>query len=449
MVSIQQMSACIPLNELSSDQKSRIKKELFVKEVLSKTAPVFAQPKVIRDFYVDGDTRRAYVPFAWAQNNLNWQPCGTPKDGVSFKGEFELRDYQKEPIGRTIDTLLEHGSTILSAYCGFGKTITSLYIASKIGGPVAILVKGLSIIAGWKKDMEKIGVQGDIEVISAHSLKNYTRRELARFHFVIVDEAHLMCAETFTDAMGRFAPKYLLGLTATPTRPDGMDIILDHHFNRSRMTIIKEKREVIVKAIWTGIIPEYKQNRSGGVDWGSVVNFLAEDSGYNQKIINELLAYPDRRFMVLCARKAQIKLLESLCTENNITVTTYYESMKAPKNPDARVLIGTTSKLGVGFDDTSRSAILLACDVANQENIEQFTGRVVHRTKDTPLIIDFVHNFNSLRRHWSTRKSFYENQGMDIDYIDFPAKNQPRARVSLMKKPIKKDIAKENDAPCK
>lgn len=433
------MSARIPLHELTTAQKSRIKKELFATEVMSKSAPTFVQPKTIRDFYIDGETRHAYVPFAWAKNNLNWCSAGTTNDKISFQGEFELRDYQKVPITQTINVLLEHGSTILSAYCGFGKTITALYIASKIGGPVAILVKGLSVIAGWKKDMEKIGIQGDIEVISAHSIKNYTRDELSRFHFVIVDEAHLMCADTFTESMGRLAPKYLLGLTATPTRPDGMDVILDNHFNKSRMTIIKKEREVTVKAIWTGIVPDAKQNRSGGVDWSSVVNFLAEDPLFNQRIINEILHYSDKRFMVLCARKSQITILESLCNQNDVSVTTYYEAMKAPKNPDARVLIGTTSKLGVGFDDTTRNAIILACDVANKENIEQFTGRVVHRTKDIPLIIDFVHDFPSLRRHWSTRKSFYKEMCMDVEYINFPAKNQPRAQTSLMKRPVKKE----------
>ena len=179
---------------------------------------------------------------------------------------------------------------------------------------------------------------------------------------------------------------------------------------------------VNIEVYYTGIIPECSQNKSGGVDWNSVVNFLAENEEFNNMIVQKLAEESDKRFMILCSRKTQIKLLAQKCEEQGIDVTTYYESMKGPKNPDARVLIGTTSKLGVGFDDTSRNAIMFACDVANVENLEQYAGRVVHRTTDVPLIIDYVHNFTSLKRHWATRKKYYENIGATIQLIGFPVR---------------------------
>jgi len=447
------MSVEIPLNKLSAEQKSRIKKDLYVKEVLSKSAPEYAQPKILRDFFIDGETRTAYIPFAYARQHFGVAWDATPNRLLNFNGQ--LRDYQVEPVKEVLDNLREHGSAILSAYCGFGKTISSLYIASRIGGPVAVLTHRKNLSKQWEEGIAKfitgagpygadsagagsfrvdskqagpIGVDSKqagscgVDIISVHVIKNYTREELAKYHLLIVDEIHVMCATTFTEAMLYFTPKYTLGLSATPTRPDGMDVILDHHFNKQYMTVIKKDKPVDVRVYWTGIIPEHTQNRSGGVDWSSLVNFLAENPEFNDRIISELESMPEKRFMVLCSRKSQIKILAEKCEERGIDATTYYESMKAPKNPDARVLIGTTSKLGVGFDDTTRNAMIFACDIANVENLEQYAGRVVHRTTDTPLIIDFVHNFTSLKRHWDTRKKYYKSIGASLELVGFPAR---------------------------
>jgi len=430
------MSICIPIDNLTPPQKLSIKEDLWVVEKLSKSAPEFAQPKKIRDFFIDGETRIAYIPYAYARNKLDVKIHPRAVSPIKFHGC--LRDYQKIPIAETITNIKEHGSAILSAYCGFGKTITSLYIASHIGGPVAILAHRNNLISQWKEAIDKF-IEGPVDIISVHTVKNMNKQELAKYNFIIVDEAHVMCASTFTEAMLCFEPSFALGLSATPSRPDGMDVILDNHFNRKLMTVVKKEKAVDIRVYYTGIIPEFKENKSGGIDWNSVVNYLAENEEVNQLIIQQLLQLSEKRFMILCARKTQIKLLEQLCIENEIDVTTYYESMKGPKNPSARVLIGTVSKLGVGFDDTTRNALIFGCDVANIENLEQYTGRVIHRTKDVPLIIDFVHDFTSLKRHWTTRKKFYENIGGDLQMIGFPSRMaaKPKKTPSFMKRPGK------------
>ena len=47
------------------------------------------------------------------------------------------------------------------------------------------------------------------------------------FDFIIIDEVHHIAAESYRPILNRFAPKVLLGLTATPERMDGADILAD------------------------------------------------------------------------------------------------------------------------------------------------------------------------------------------------------------------------------
>lgn len=47
------------------------------------------------------------------------------------------------------------------------------------------------------------------------------------FDFIIVDEVHHISADSYRPILNRFTPKILLGLTATPERMDGADILAD------------------------------------------------------------------------------------------------------------------------------------------------------------------------------------------------------------------------------
>ncbi|UKT62796.1 DEAD/DEAH box helicase [Pedobacter mucosus] len=47
------------------------------------------------------------------------------------------------------------------------------------------------------------------------------------YDFIIVDEVHHIAANSYRSALGKFSPSILLGLTATPERNDGIDILKD------------------------------------------------------------------------------------------------------------------------------------------------------------------------------------------------------------------------------
>ena len=69
---------------------------------------------------------------------------------------------------------------------------------------------------------------GDLVFASVQKLsrpENLARLTLARFDYVVVDEVHHGTARSYRKVLDRLAPGFLLGLTATPDRADGADVL--------------------------------------------------------------------------------------------------------------------------------------------------------------------------------------------------------------------------------
>ncbi len=62
-------------------------------------------------------------------------------------------------------------------------------------------------------------------VQTAQSRRIWERLGRNYYDFIVVDEAHHSAADTYTDILGGFEPKILLGMTATPERMDGDSIL--------------------------------------------------------------------------------------------------------------------------------------------------------------------------------------------------------------------------------
>ena len=76
-------------------------------------------------------------------------------------------------------------------------------------------------IFGGKKEIEKKIVFATVQSLQNNYLefpKNY-------FDYIVIDEFHHSSAKSYTKIINYFNPKFLLGLTATPERMDGKDIL--------------------------------------------------------------------------------------------------------------------------------------------------------------------------------------------------------------------------------
>jgi superfamily II DNA or RNA helicase len=231
---------------------------------------------------------------------------------------------------------------------------------------------------------------------------------------VIVDEAHLIMAETLSRCLQFIHPRYLIGLTATPYRVDGLNLLLDFYFGKYKI-VRTLFREHIVYKVSTGFKPIVEKAINGRVNWSSVLESQANDTDRNELIIKILKHYYERNFLVLTKRVAQGEYLVKRLQEEGEDVTSLFGSNQE-YNVRSRILVGTNSKCGTGFDHSKLDALLLACDL--EQYFVQYLGRVF-RTKDVkPIIFDLVDDYSLLSKHFNTRRKIYQDLGGEVQNFD-------------------------------
>ena len=95
-------------------------------------------------------------------------------------------------------------------------------------------------------------------------------------------------------------------------------------------------------------------------------------------------------------------------TERDVDVTSLV-GIKRHFDTNARVLVATVQKAGVGFDHPKLNALIMAADV--EQYFIQYLGRVFRTQEGVPLIFDLVDNFQTLKRHFSSRSRVYRQHG--------------------------------------
>ena len=112
--------------------------------------------------------------------------------------------------------------------------------------------------------------------------------------------------------------------------------------------------------------------------------------------------------MVLSKRVEQAQYIYDNLKEKGESVAILVGS-ETEFDRNARILIGTTGKVGVGFDHAKLDTLLLASDL--EEYFIQYLGRVFRREDVEPIVFDLVDNNPILKKHFSTRRGIYNEVG--------------------------------------
>jgi superfamily II DNA or RNA helicase len=341
--------------------------------------------------------------------------------GFEFVGT--LRDSQALIVPKVISALHSQRSAILSLETGGGKTITAIYIAHKLQRKCAIVVHRLCLLQQWVDAIQKVCPNATIHLPNTKNKHiddtfDFTIIMVGNIHkfsnwnhigTVLVDECHAIMTQNHIFQLLHFTPKYLLGLSATPQKcPEIRD-----YFYSSIISLPKEA-PFIVKYIPT----EYKYfhkyiERAGGkntIDWNDILNQQSTNKSRNEMLINLIQSIvnsnPKRYVLAMVKRVEHAKLLQEAIPNSS----TYLSSDKT-YNDEARVLIGTYSKMGIGFDHPKINTIILCADLAESISVEQAIGRAKRKIdlENLPWIYDIVDNNNIMKSHYKQRLKVYQS----------------------------------------
>ncbi len=410
------MSFLLPASSIPEEVIRNMSKELVVKKETKKFARGFANAERDEIVAFAHEDDRFLLPFAWTIQNVpgvQRKPRESCKAiDLTFTGT--LRAIQNEVRPEVVQSLNSGGSVVLSLCPGAGKTAFTIFLSTKIKLQTLIICHRVILMNQFKETIERFVPNARAQVLSTKSaidpeadyyIVNATTVEKLGFVFdrvglVIVDEVHCISTKSLIKSLFYVCPRYIIGLSATPYRSDGLDRLLDLYFG-SHQVIRNLQRYHDYVQLQTGLVPEVSMNVDGTINWDSVLSWQASSEQRNRLIIDITQRYKDRNWLILCKRKEQGRTLIAALEELGEDVT-YLMADKNDYNIESRIVVVTVQKCGVGFSHDKLNGLIIASDV--EEYFIQYLGRVFRTEDGVPLVFDLIDKQTSLQRHASTRK---------------------------------------------
>lgn len=410
------------------------------------------------------ENKIAFIPFSMARSHNLPLPSRDKFPALSSTFDGTLRDSQMVVRREAIDLLEKNHSVIISCFTGFGKTIGAINLACKLRLKTLIVVTRVVLMNQWKESILKFCNSTNeaipiVEVVSSSSKDDYVMCDFAiinainipkmesgfleSFGTVIVDEVHLVMARKTFRSLLHLTPRYLIALSATSYRSDGLDALFSIFFGKEK--IIRElHRDHTIYRVNTLFKPQVKFAINGKMDWNALLEDQASDEERNRLIVNIVKENSSRTFLILVKRIKQgewlaveiEKELERMFGKKESTIEEKMEKcdIKTPNkvkekkkegggnkyvatlfgsnqefDKSCKVLIGTSAKIGTGFDFDKLDTLLLAADV--RDYYIQFIGRIMRRDDVRPVIFDLVDKNKTLFKHYTERLNVYKKHG--------------------------------------
>jgi superfamily II DNA or RNA helicase len=283
-------------------------------------------------------------------------------------------------------------------------------------------------------------VHYDVTICMIQSIcrQDYPDGFFDEYGFTIFDECHHLGAAYFCQALRKIQTKYMLGLSATPDREDGLSSVFEYHLGDPvyKNTKRAPDKEAVVKAVWfDSDDPAYKEvpvNWRGEPISAKLLNQIAEFEPRNQKMMSLLDEYAsnnDRFILILSDRISQLEWFEKALKEwPRKYVFGYYIGGMKQTDLDAnaekcQILLATYQMASEAFSVKKLNTVLLATP---RKNVEQSTGRIfrqrIEERKVAPHILDIIDSHDCYKRRWFIRQRFYKECQYTFEHIDKPKK---------------------------
>lgn len=363
---------------------------------------------------------------------------------ILFRGE--LRPDQK----KAIKDILKSDEGVLNAPTGSGKTVMALAMIAERRQAALIIVHTKELLYQWRNRIKtflnikesEIGLLGDghkqvekITIAIINSLyKHIDFVKQYKIGHLIVDECHRVPSRTFSEAVCKFNSKYILGLSATPYRRDGLTKVLHYYMGETvhKMSTKKLQRQhkimkACVKIIDTKFSVYDFSARTKTSMYQTLMNNLTKNEERNKLIIEniiECLQTHRGTALVVSDRKEHCNILYEGLVELGIKAEILTGDTKDRKGVIDRVdagkvsvLVSTTQLIGEGFDSSRLSSLFLTTPIKFKGRLLQCIGRIlrVEEGKEKAMVFDFRDNHFILKSSLKARMKTYDK--MQVTYI--------------------------------
>ncbi|MCG2778985.1 MAG: DEAD/DEAH box helicase [Desulfobacterales bacterium] len=339
-------------------------------------------------------------------------------DSVKFNFKGKLRPYQEYAVS----DVLGNDFGVLSAPPGSGKTTMALFVISERKQPTLIVVHTKELLNQWIDRIEtflqiptnEIGIIGNgqkrigekITVALIQSLYKCADEVSKSIGFLIVDENHRTPSRTFSEAVTAFDCKYMLGLSATPYRRDGLSRLIYWHLGDVVHEIKAEelietgdilKAEVIFRDT------NFNTSLNASEQYSTMLSELTRDSKRNALIVSDVITEARNgggTCLILSDRKQHCETFKVLFRGHGIKAELLTGDISNKDREDivdrlnngkVKVLISTTQLLSEGFDSKQLSTLFLASPIKFSGRLIQSVGRILRPMQNKQAkIYDYI-----------------------------------------------------------
>ena len=355
---------------------------------------------------------------------------------IDFKGS--MREKQLPVINTFITECNKSGGGIVVLPCGFGKTVIGLNIISQLKKKTLVVCHKEFLLNQWKERIEmflpeaklgciqqkKVDIEGKdivLGMLQSIAMKEYPENTFDSFGFVIFDECHHLGAEVFSRALPKLTSTYMLGLSATPDRKDGLSKVFEYYLGET-VYCVKEREPdtVSLKLIkYFSDNDEYcdpEINFRGQINSPAMITKVCSYKHRTEVMINEIknLVLDGRRILVLSERRDHLEYFYNSLTKRKICSCGYYvggmKQNDLNESSKKQVVLGTFHLASEGMDVPELNTVILA---SPKTDIQQSIGRIFRQKAEErthqPLIIDIIdENIKSFKNKFYQRNKIYK-----------------------------------------
>ena len=322
-------------------------------------------------------------------------------------------------------------------------TVCALNLITQMKRKTLVVVNREFLLSQWVERIEqftnaRIGiVQGkkceiedkDILVGMLHTLSSraFEPGTFDSIGMVVIDEAHHISTKVFSRCLHQITTKYMLGLSATPKRKDGLNIVFDY-FIGPMIYQIKSENPNIVKVQIASMrsnseyyaplkIASYNSSGKQPYNIAGMINNLAEFELRTRFLCKKIIefAQEDRCILVLSDRRDHLKAMMTIVETSGFLCGLYVGAMKQTelkKSEEAQILFATFGLVEEAFDLPKLNTLVFA---SPRTSIEQAVGRILRKQHEVqPIIFDLADQFAGFTNQSNTRRRYYKKKEYEI-----------------------------------
>ena len=360
-----------------------------------------------------------------------------------------------------VRAVLSDNMGVLVAPPGAGKTVMGCYAIAERSVPTLVLAHRKPILDQWRTQLgDLLGLSprlvgqvgggrnrqtGVIDLGMMQSLKAFDDLEafFSKYGFIIVDECHHLPAFTFEACIRKAPVRYILGLTATPYRRDGLQEIINLQCGPIRHTMAPIENR-FSRTLFVRQTPfTFSDVEDPTIQ--EIFRCLVRDDMRNELIRTDVChaLTEGRRCLILSHWKEHCELLADGLRERGKTPlvlsgtlgkktrSAMLASIQNTPSDKELVIVATGQYLGEGFDCPQVDTLFLAFPLSFKGKLIQYVGRILrnHENKNSVRVYDYVDTqVPILRKMYAKREKTYR-------LLSFAPENDPKKAFDIVEKP--------------